>query len=96
MQTGNAVVSEYPFPILICLLSQRRRLLPVPPPTGLLLPPPQALLPSLRDEGATGTSRDPQACSLCGWAWGLSPPCPAGLGTDQGPGHGVWTSRQVF
>ena len=64
METGNAIVPEYPLPILILSLNQRRRLLPVPPPTGDSFHLPGALLPSLRDEGATGTSRDPQACSL--------------------------------
>lgn len=95
MQTGNAVVSEYPFPILILPLSQRRRLLPVPPPTGdsFHLPRPCFLVYEMRvPQGQAGTPRP----VLCGWAWGLSPPCPAGLGTDQGSGHGVWTSRQVF
>lgn len=95
MQTGNAVVSEYPLPTLILPLSQRRRLLPVPPPTGdsFHLPRPCFLVYEMRvPRGQAGTPRP----VLCGWAWGLSPPCPAGLGTDQGPGHGVWTSRQVF
>lgn len=95
METGNAIVPEYPLPILILSLSQCRRLLPVPPPTGdsFHLPRPCSLVYKMRvPRGQAGAPRP----ILCGWAWGLLPPCPAGLVPDQGPGHVVWIGRRVF
>ena len=60
METGNAIVPEYPLPILILSLNQRRRLLPVPPPTGdsFHLPGPCFLVYEMRvPQGQAGTPR---------------------------------------